>query len=98
MNTHSSLTPPPPPPPFLNGRNEISKKWVGGAIFKKICMGNQKVQGRGNTKVVGRCDFFIFIFSLLAMIVIDTIFEKSSLRNPFLKKWSMMLLSIGHII
>ena len=32
MNTHSSL-PSPSLTPFFEGGNEISKNWVGGAIF-----------------------------------------------------------------
>ena len=46
-------------------------------------MGNQKEEGRGNAKVIRRCDFFIFIFSLLAMMVTNTVFKNSSLENPF---------------
>ena len=37
-------------------------------------MENQKREGRGNAKVIGRCDFFIFIFSLLAVTVTNTVF------------------------
>ena len=63
---------------------KFSKTWVGGAIFIKIRMGNQKGEGGGNAKVTARCDFFILIFSLLATIVTNTVFRKSSLENPFL--------------
>ena len=44
-------------------------------------MGNQKGEGRGGANVTGRCSFFIFIFSLLAMMVTNTAFRKSSLEN-----------------
>ena len=54
MNTHSSL----PPPSFLfffwSGKMKYPKNWVGAAIFKKICRGNQKEEGRENAKVIGR--------------------------------------------
>ena len=39
-------------------------------------MGNQKGEGRGNTKAIESCDFFIFIFWLLALIVTNTVFRK----------------------
>ena len=61
-------------------------------------MGNQKGEGRGNAKVIGDCDFFIFIFSLLAMMVTNPVFRKSRLEIVFLKKWSVVRLIIGHII
>ena len=48
-------------------------------------MGNQKEKGRENAKVIGSCDFFIFIFSLLAMMVTNTVFRKSCLEYLFLK-------------
>ena len=80
MNIHSSLLL-PSPTPFLKGEIKFPKKWVGGANLKKNCIGNQK--GVGNAKVTGNCDFFIFIFSLLAMMV--TVFRKSSLEDLLLK-------------
>ena len=48
-------------------------------------MGNQKGGGRGNAKVIGRCNFIIFIFSLLALMVTNTNFRKSNLENLFKK-------------
>ena len=63
---------------------KLSKNWVGEQFLKKIGMGNQKGEGRGNAKVIVRCDFFIFIFSLLAMMVTKTVLRKSSLENLFL--------------
>ena len=48
-------------------------------------MGNQKGEGRGNVKVIGSCDFFIFVFSLLAMMVINFAFRKSSFEDFFQK-------------
>ena len=44
-------------------------------------MGNQKGGGRGNAKVKGRCDFFLF--SLLAMMVTNFVSTKSSIENLF---------------
>ena len=82
MNTHSSLPPPSPTPFFWRGKIKFQKK-ERGAIFKKIGMGNQKGEGRGNAKGIARCDFFSFIFSLLAMMVTNTDFRKSSLENLF---------------
>ena len=52
-------------------------------------MGNQKGEGRGNVKVMGSYDFFIFIFSLLAMMLTNTVFRKSNLEDFFFKKWSL---------
>ena len=49
-------------------------------------MGNQKGESRGNAKVIMSCDFFVFIFSLLAMMVTNTVFRKSNLEDLFLKK------------
>ena len=46
-------------------------------------MENIKGEGRGDAKVTGRCDFFILIFSLLAMMVTNTVFRKSSSENLF---------------
>ena len=46
-------------------------------------MGHQKGEGRGNAKVIGDCDFFIFIFSLLAMMVTNPVFRKSRLEIVF---------------
>ena len=46
-------------------------------------MANQKGEGRRNEKIIGRCEFSNFIFSLLAMIVTNTVFRKSSLENLF---------------
>ena len=57
--------------------------WEGGANFKKICLGNQKGKGRRNGKVIGSCDFFIFIFSLLGMAVTNAVFRKSSIEDLF---------------
>ena len=46
-------------------------------------MGNQKGEDRRNAEVIRRCDFFIFVFSLLALIVTNTVFRKSSLEKFF---------------
>ena len=46
MNLHSSL--------HSSLEMKFPKNWVEGAIFKKICRGNQKGEGRGNAKVIGR--------------------------------------------
>ena len=70
---------------FLKEGNKITKKLSRGSIFKNISRGNQKGEGRGNAKVIERCNFFIFIFSLLAMMVTGTVFRKASLENLFLK-------------
>ena len=51
------------PPRFWRGEIKYQKNWLGGAIFKKICRGNQKGDGRENAKSIGRWDFFIFLFS-----------------------------------
>ena len=84
---------------FLKEEMKFAKNWIGGANFKNICMGNQKGEGRGNVKVIASCDFFIFIFSLLAMMVINFAFRKSSLEEFFQKNiWTLVLLFIGHII
>ena len=40
-------------------------------------------EGRGNAKAIGSCDFFIFIFPLLAMMVTNTVLRKSSLEDLF---------------
>ena len=42
--------------------------------------------------------FFIFVFPLLAFMVTDTAFRKFSLGKLVLKKFSLALLIIGHII
>ena len=62
---------------------KFQKNWVAGANLKKIRMGNQKGEGRGNAKVIGDCDFFIFIFSVLAMMVTNPVFRKSRLEIVF---------------
>ena len=63
----------------------FSKKWVVEAIFKKICRENQNGEARRNAKFIGRWDFFIFIFSLLTMMVTDAVFRRSCLENLFQK-------------
>ena len=68
---------------FLKEGNKITKKLSRGSIFKNISRGNQKGEGRGNAKVIERCNFFIFIFSLLAMMVTGTVFRKASLENLY---------------
>ena len=84
MNAHSFL-PTPTTTPIFEGGNEICKKVNRGANFKNICMGNQKGEGRRNVKVIGSCDFFVFIFSLVAMMVLNFAFRKSSLEDFFQK-------------
>ena len=42
------LYPLPVPPLFLKGEMKFPKNWVGGVTFKKVFMGNQKGEGRGN--------------------------------------------------
>ena len=76
MNTLSSLL------PFLKGGDEISKKLGRGTILKKSVW-ETKGKGRGNSKIIGRCDVFIFVFSLFAMMETNTVFRKSSLENLF---------------
>ena len=85
MGKHSFLQPLSTTPVVCRG-NEIYEKLGrgGGANFKKICIRNQKRKGRGNVKVIGSCDFFIFIFSLLPMVVTNTVSRKSSLEDLFL--------------
>ena len=79
---HLVLYPLPVPPTFLKGGwSEISKKLGRVSNLKKICVGNQKGEGRRDTKVIGR--FFIFNFSLLVMMVTDTVFRESSIENLF---------------
>ena len=73
MNTHSFY-----PPPFLG--NENSKKLgSGGTSFSKNHQGKPKGDETENTKVVGVlwC-FFILIYSLKAIMVIET-----ACRNSF---------------
>ena len=48
-------------------------------------MGNQKGEGRGNAKTIESCDFFIFIFWLLALIVTNTVFRNIELLFVYLK-------------
>ena len=65
MNTHISLS--PSRPLLLKGEVKVLQNWVGAAIkehqklaiSKKICLGNQKREGRRNAKVIGRCDVTI---------------------------------------
>ena len=73
---------------------KLPRNWVGEANVKKICMGNQKREGRENAKTKASCVFFffIFIFSLLAMMVTNTVVRKSSLEDLFLKKLSLVFL------
>ena len=52
---------------FLKGEMKCTKNFVWGANFQ-----NQKEEGRGNAKFIESCDFFIFFFSLLAMMVTNT--------------------------
>ena len=56
-----------------------------GAIFKKICRENQNGEGRGKCKGHREMGFFYFHFLLLAMMVTDAVFRKSSLENLFQK-------------
>ena len=80
MSTHSFLQPLSTTPVVGRGNEIYEKLGRGGeANFKKICIRNQKRKGRGNVKVIGSCDFFIFIFSLLAMVVTNTVSRKFSL-------------------
>ena len=73
---------------------KFPKTWVGEQIFKNSVWeegrkdeggsrGNTMEEGRGNAKVIGSCDFFIFIFPLLAMMVTNTVLRKSSLEDLF---------------
>ena len=61
---------------FLKGEMTFPNNLVEGVIFENICRGNQKGETRGREKVIGRWDFFIFIFSLSTMMETDT--SKSS--------------------
>ena len=66
MKTHYFST---PPTPFFKGEDKVSKKLGRGRNFLRKSVGETKM---------GR-DFFIFIFPLLAIMVTDTAFSKSSL-------------------
>ena len=68
---------------------KLPRNWVGEANVKKICMGNQKREGRENAKTKASCVFFFFF---LAMMVTSTVVRKSSLEDLFLKKWSLVFL------
>ena len=81
MNIDITHYPLPVPPLFLKREMKL-----GRADYKKICIGNQKGEGRRNAKVIVSCDFFTFIFSLLTMMVTNTVFRKSNLEDLFLKK------------
>ena len=59
---------------FLKGEMKCTKNFAWGANFQ-----NQKEEGRGNAKFIESCDFFIFFFSLLAMMVTNTGFSKLGL-------------------
>ena len=65
MNTHIFLS--PSRRLFLKREVKVLQNWVGAAIkehqklaiSKKICLGNQKREGRRNAKFIGRCDVTI---------------------------------------
>ena len=86
MSKHTKFYSLSVPPLSLAGEMKFMKNWAWGgrANFKKICIRNQKRKGRGNVKVIGSCDFFIFVFSLLPMVVTNTVSRKSSLEDLFL--------------
>ena len=83
MNTHSFL---PPSPSFLKVGNEISKKFAKRSNFKKIFGENQEWRKEEKQRLQGRWCFFIFIFSILAIMVTGPVFGKFSLANT-LSKW-----------
>ena len=99
MNAHSFLPLPTRPALYLKEGNKSPKKIGQGEQFLKKSVGETK-KGRGEEmqRSQGGWNFFLFIFSLLAIIGTDTVFKKSSLGNLFLKKFPLVLLSIGHII
>ena len=66
----------PPPTPFFKREDKVSKKLGRGINFLRKPVGEIKMGW----------DFFIFIFSLLPIMVTDTDFKKSSLGNLFLEK------------
>ena len=65
----------PRPLIYLKGRIKFPKDWVGEEIFLRKSLGETKM---------GK-DFFILIFSLLAIVVTNTAFRKSSLGKLFLE-------------
>ena len=84
MNTICTLFP-PSPTHFFGGGRIFQKIGYGRQFFKKIFRGNKKEEDRGNAKVIGRWNVFISIFSLLAMMVTNTVFRKFCLKNIFEK-------------
>ena len=97
MNTHSSLHL-PLPPLFLKGEMKFPKNWVGRLNFKKSVWKTKRGEVEEIQRLQGVMIFFIFLLSLLAMMVTNTVFRKSSSEDLFLKKWSLVLLIISHII
>ena len=61
---------------FFKEKDKFSKKLDRGRNFLKRSVGETKM----------RWYFFIFIFSLLAIMITDTAFTKSSLGKLFLEK------------
>ena len=66
----------PPTTPFFKGEDRVSKKLGKERNFFGKSVGETKM----------RWDFFIFIFSLLAIMVTDTAFRKSRLGKLILEK------------
>ena len=65
---------------------KVSKNWIeGGDHFFKKSSGQKGRGGRKYKLCSGDEIFLILIYSLLAIMVTDTAFRKSSLENIFLK-------------
>ena len=64
-------------PFFCEGWGSISKKLDKKGNFLKLLLVTPQGEVKKNTKIALEWDFFIFIFSLLAIMVTDTVFRKS---------------------
>ena len=64
-------------PFFCEGWGSISKKLDKKGNFLKLLLVKPQGEVKKNTKIALGWDFFIFIFSLLAIMVTDTVFRKS---------------------
>ena len=74
-------------PFFKQGRWYFQKLGQGEQFFKKNLGETRKGRGEESKGRIGAgWDIFIFLFSLLAMMVTNTDFRMSSLRNLFLYK------------
>lgn len=78
---------------FQKGNKEIFKKLVRGErIFKKLQQ-KPKEEGRGTKYFMKRMGFFIFTFSLLALMISGTAFQEAQFRRySFFKKSGLQYL------